>query len=162
MFTDINYNTKMGRIINYESAMDLIILKSMMNNYNSIIYSDDSFDLENKKAFIKSLLLNFPMTPIFYHRDKYNKFIVLDGNKRLDTIFKFLKNEFSVNFTGNELFFKNIDKTILRYIKIKFIDISIDSNNPEVKLNTLKNILYSFGKEEKDVNRIINFIKSKY
>jgi hypothetical protein len=74
-----------------------------------------------------------------------------------------LKNEFPIEFNDKNLFFKNVDKSILTNINIRFVDVGIDSDkkNPEVKINTLKNILYSFGKENEDVDRIINFIKSK-
>lgn len=163
MFSDIDYETKMGKIINNTEEMNLIKLKSMINSYNSVIYSDTFFDLENKKSYIQSLFLGFPSVPVFYHKDKHNKFIILDGNKRLDTIFCFLKNEFPINFNGKDLFFKNIDKSILTNIYIQFVNVGIESDkkNPEVKINTLKNILYSFGKKREDVDRIINFIKNK-
>jgi hypothetical protein len=77
--------------------------------------------------------------------------------------FVFLKNEFPIEFNDKNLFFKNVDKSILTNINIQFVDVGIDSDkkNPEVKINTLKNILYSFGKKREDVDRIINFIKNK-
>jgi hypothetical protein len=45
----------MGKIINNTEEKNLIKLKSMINNYNYVIYSDTFFDLENKNIVMKNI-----------------------------------------------------------------------------------------------------------
>lgn len=76
-----------------------------------------------QKNFIVDLLLRKPMTPfvIVEHSDdfQYDKKIikVIDGKQRILTIHKFLHNEFPIDYNGKTVYYKDFDKSAIRYLK---------------------------------------------
>lgn len=69
--------------------------------------------LEEKQAFIDTILHNYPV-PIFLlakykleNEDKYRKEII-DGLQRLNAIFSFIKNEFPIKWTDDNLYYFNV------------------------------------------------------
>jgi uncharacterized protein with ParB-like and HNH nuclease domain len=46
--------------------------------------------------FIESILLNFPIPPLYLNQNVKGELIVVDGRQRLTTLRKFLKNEFKL------------------------------------------------------------------
>jgi len=52
---------------------------------------------EQQCLFIESVLLNFPLPPLYINKDKYGKYIVVDGRQRLTTLRRFIKNDFRLS-----------------------------------------------------------------
>lgn len=46
--------------------------------------------------FIESILLNFPLPPLYINKDKDGNYIVVDGRQRITTLRRFLKDEFQL------------------------------------------------------------------
>ena len=49
-----------------------------------------------QSLFIESILLNFPLPPLYINKNKKGKYIVVDGRQRITTLRRFLKNEFQL------------------------------------------------------------------
>jgi len=69
---------------------DLILDPDFQRNY---VWGKD---IKKQSQFIESILLNFPLTPIFLNQDIYGKLIVVDGKQRITTLQRFLSNEFKL------------------------------------------------------------------
>lgn len=50
--------------------------------------------IDQQCLFIESILLNFPLPPLYINKDKNGKYMVVDGRQRVTTLRRFLKNEF--------------------------------------------------------------------
>jgi hypothetical protein len=50
------------------------------------------WDIEKKSRFIESLLMNIPVPPIFLYETDLNRYEVMDGQQRLNTILEFYDN----------------------------------------------------------------------
>ncbi len=50
--------------------------------------------IPQRSAFIESLLLNYPLPPLYLNQDRAGRYIVVDGLQRSSTVDRFLKNEF--------------------------------------------------------------------
>ena len=79
-----------------------------------------------KSKFIESIILNFPLPPIYLNETKESTYIVIDGLQRSSTIDKFYRNEFTL--TGLE--------ALPKYNGYKFCDLpeSIQSKFEDKKL----------------------------
>ena len=51
---------------------------------------------EQQCLFIESILLNFPLPPLYINKDKEGNYIVVDGRQRITTLRRFLKDEFKL------------------------------------------------------------------
>lgn len=75
-------------------------VRSWMERYPSrLVFSDESWQawgIRQKREFIETILLGLPVPPIYVRQNDYGILYVVDGNKRLDTILKFLLNRFSL------------------------------------------------------------------
>ena len=49
-----------------------------------------------QSLFIESILLNFPLPPLYINKNSKGKYIVVDGRQRITTLRRFLKNEFQL------------------------------------------------------------------
>ncbi len=91
---------------------------------------------EQKSRFIESILMNFPMPPLYVNENEDNKWIIIDGLQRTSTLVAFLNNEFFLKdlkalhqFNGK--FFKDLDSSQQSRIEDKKINIYIlQSNTP--------------------------------
>jgi len=54
------------------------------------------WSLQKKSQLIESFLMNIPIPPIFLFARAYNKYEVVDGRQRLDTIREYLNDEFGL------------------------------------------------------------------
>ncbi|WP_243349590.1 DUF262 domain-containing protein [Parabacteroides sp. FAFU027] len=52
---------------------------------------------EQQCLFIESILLNFPLPPLYINKDKNGKYMVVDGRQRITTLRRYLKNEFRLD-----------------------------------------------------------------
>ncbi|MDD4971049.1 MAG: DUF262 domain-containing protein [Paludibacter sp.] len=51
---------------------------------------------EQQCLFIESILLNFPLPPLYINKDKNGKYIVVDGRQRITTLWRFINNKFKL------------------------------------------------------------------
>ena len=56
--------------------------------------------LEQRSEFIESILLNYPLPPLYLNEDRQGRYIVVDGLQRTSSIFRFIQDEFAL--TGLE------------------------------------------------------------
>ncbi len=54
------------------------------------------WDTEKKSRFIESLLMNIPVPPIFLYENDLNRYEVMDGQQRLNTIIEFYENNLTL------------------------------------------------------------------
>jgi hypothetical protein len=54
------------------------------------------WDIEKKSRFIESLLMNIPVPPIFLYETDLNRYEVMDGQQRLNTIIEFYENNLAL------------------------------------------------------------------
>ncbi len=52
---------------------------------------------DQMSLFIESVILGFPLPPLYINKNKKGKYIVVDGRQRLTTLKKFLHNEFKLS-----------------------------------------------------------------
>lgn len=52
---------------------------------------------QQKSQFIESIILNFPLPPIYLNQNKDNKFIVIDGLQRTTALKEFFNDEFALS-----------------------------------------------------------------
>jgi len=77
------------------------------------------WDRKKRSQLIESILMNIPIPPLFLFENEYNKYEVMDGRQRLDTVVEFLENGFSLS--GLEFWtelngrrFKELSETLQR------------------------------------------------
>ena len=56
--------------------------------------------IEEKQQFINSILLDYPVPLFLLATNIAGKYEIIDGMQRLNSIFSFIKGEFSVDFQG--------------------------------------------------------------
>jgi hypothetical protein len=73
-------------------------LHKMYKNKNLVLIKDVfQWDILKKSELIESILIGFPL-PVFYiKQNTEGKYLVLDGNERLNSIFEYMENTFSLN-----------------------------------------------------------------
>lgn len=104
------------------------------------------WDLEKKKNYILSILKNLPTGTIYINsfniyseikKEEYKNHdevslveelseindLVYDGKQRLSAILSFLKNEFSININGTEVYYKNIKKIFFLKLSTYNVDV---------------------------------------
>ena len=54
------------------------------------------WDDKKRSLLIESILMNIPIPPLFLFENDYNRYEVMDGRQRLDTVMAFLDNGFSL------------------------------------------------------------------
>ena len=52
---------------------------------------------EQQSLFIESVILNFPLPPLYINKDIKGMYIIVDGRQRITTLRRFLKNEFRLS-----------------------------------------------------------------
>ncbi|WP_289054314.1 DUF262 domain-containing protein [Carboxylicivirga marina] len=74
----------------------LQLAEFIMSNKLSLEYKN-SWDTKNKSISIESILLDLTMTPLYIDASQPFKWYMLDGHKRLKTLYSFINNEFSLD-----------------------------------------------------------------
>ena len=103
------------------------------------------FSLEEKKQFIMDIFNNYPIGEIILtasiNEDTGRiKYKVLNGNKRLNAIFEFCKNEFSIEGIGEDLIFSDLTKNHKNMVKFFLqykIPVEIIYNETEEELKKI-------------------------
>ena len=104
---------------------------------------------DNKKAslLIESVLLEVPIPIIYLTEEADGKLTVIDGQQRLQSLFRFLNNEFKLTGLSvlshlNGKYFKDLDKNLQRQIKnstLRVIEIQKESH-PDVKFEIFERL----------------------
>ena len=78
-------------------------LKRKYDKKPSLVILDSDFQREGvwstqqKRELIESILMGLPLPIFYFNQDKSGRLIVIDGRQRLNAIFSFLNNEFSLD-----------------------------------------------------------------
>lgn len=82
--------------------------------------------------FIESIILNFPIPPLYLNQNVKGELIVVDGRQRLTTLRKFLKNEFRLEGLN-----------VLKYLNGKnFEDLGVLGNGFQAKIENKKMLVF--------------------
>ncbi|MGM0259360.1 HNH endonuclease family protein [Enterococcus sp. AZ102] len=81
----------------------LTIQPEYQRNY---IYADGKKDV----ACIDSLLKGYPLGLIYFNKVDEDKFEVLDGQQRITSVGRFVKNKFAIDVNGNKHYFSGLSK----------------------------------------------------
>ncbi len=57
---------------------------------------NEVWDHKKKSRFIESVLLNYPLPPLYLNQQKDGIFLVVDGLQRTSSIYRFIKNEYEL------------------------------------------------------------------
>ena len=109
--------------LDIQTSMEVITISKLIKNIEDGKWNTDpvyqrgyKWSPRNKQELITSLLKGIPL-PLFYLRNKGDKFEVLDGKQRSLTIYNFIQNKFAYNPGGGQLiFFRNLSKDEQREI----------------------------------------------
>ena len=96
------YNELEGKGL-YGLAGQLTIQPEYQRNY---IYADGKKDV----AVIESVLKGYPLGLIYFNKKEDGKLEVLDGQQRITSLGRFLKNKFAVKINGLEQIFDGLDE----------------------------------------------------
>ena len=96
------YNEFEGKGL-YGLAGQLTIQPEYQRNY---IYADGKKDV----AVIESVLKGYPLGLIYFNKVDEGRLEVLDGQQRITSLGRFLKNKFAVKINGMEQIFDGLDK----------------------------------------------------
>lgn len=78
-------------------------LKRKYDKKPSLVILDSDFQRENvwapqqQRELIESILMGLPLPIFYFNQDKSGRLIVIDGRQRLNAIFSFMNNEFSLD-----------------------------------------------------------------
>ncbi len=129
-------------------------------------YGED-WTLEQKQAFVQSMLMGFPVPIFILVEDAYGQYKVVDGIKRFKALLGYLNNEFAVSYSGGEPeFYEHLDRSKRRRIdeaslqvSIHFIPEPLDAIAFEKRLHADFEIL---AKKVVIVERTLSFSNDKY
>ncbi|MBN9645571.1 DUF262 domain-containing protein [Terrisporobacter glycolicus] len=155
---DININDLLNTKISYKTkAMDIESILNALKRGDYVLpkyqrkYVWEKFDASN---LVLSLIKNIPIPPIYLYFD-YNtgKYVVLDGQQRITTLFMYYNNIFYKSKNGR--------------IKIDFKDISYELEKIEYYTNKIHNPIESLSnkdikKNEDEIKKIYKNIEKKY
>ena len=96
------YNELEGKGL-YGLAGKLTIQPEYQRNY---IYADSKRDV----AVIESVLKGYPLGLFYFNKLDENKYEVLDGQQRITSLGRFVKNKFAVKINGLEQIFDGLNK----------------------------------------------------
>jgi hypothetical protein len=66
------------------------------------------WDTKRRSEFIESILLNYPLPPLYFNQDKNGRYIVVDGLQRSSSIYRFIKDEYALTGLGRLRWLDNI------------------------------------------------------
>jgi len=126
-------NTYNGTIVHTESKeLSLSQLKEMYDA-NDIITDPDYqrryiYDVKRASSLIESVLIGIPIPIIYLCEEEENVYSVIDGQQRISSFVKFLKNEYPLSALSrltklNGKYFKNLDKKIQRKLNVSCLKI---------------------------------------
>lgn len=100
--TDEKYARSQLRVIRENKDWQLQYIKLSLDPASPLInihpeyQRRDRWDISKRSRLIESLLMNIPIPPIFLYETDYNEYEVVDGRQRLETVRRFLADEFEL------------------------------------------------------------------
>ena len=99
--TESYFNSITRRVIYQTNNYTLEQLRDMISSHNFIDLQPEyqrrlRWDMKQKTKLIESFLLNMPIPPLYFYEVEYNKFEVMDGQQRLNSLREFYENEFNL------------------------------------------------------------------
>lgn len=145
-----NYN---GIIVHTESKELTLKLLKEMYDANDIITDPDYqrryiYDAKRSSSLVESILIGIPIPVIYLCEEEENVYSVIDGQQRITSFVKYLKNEFPLTGLNkltelNGKYFKNLDKEIQRkltYSSLKAICLDKDSQDLKYEIFSRLNL----------------------
>lgn len=128
-----DFNTK--TIVNFIES-DAFVIPSFQRNY--------VWDIKQASKFIESIIMGLPIPQIFLYERKTNKFLVIDGQQRLMSLYYFVNGRFPkknkvgklriMSDKGDELKTAIKDNDCFTDFKLKFLKSEKDESNRLDKL----------------------------
>ena len=120
------YNELEGKGL-YGLSGKLTIQPEYQRNY---IYADGKRDV----AVIESVLKGYPLGLIYFNRGEDGQLEVLDGQQRITSLGRFLKNKFAVKINGLEQIFDGLNEGLQQKIlNTKLLVYICEGEEPEIK-----------------------------
>jgi len=78
---------------------------------------NEVWDMTRRSTFIESILLNYPLPPLYLNQNREGHYLVVDGLQRSSSVYRFVKNEFKLSGLErltwlNGLDFKGLDPAL--------------------------------------------------
>lgn len=129
-------------------------------------YGED-WTVEQKQAFVQSMLLGFPVPMFIFVELENNSYKVVDGIKRLRALRGYLSNDFAVSCSGDEpLFFQNLDSRQIRHIRQTELKVSVHEFPSPLDAIAFEKRLHAdfeiLAKKVVVVERTLSFSSDKY
>jgi Protein of unknown function DUF262 len=112
--------------------------------------------LKQRSEFIESILLNYPLPPLYLNQDREGRYIVVDGLQRSSSIYRFCKNEFALKELGrltwlNGLTFSDLHPVLQSRIEDRKLLCYV--LRPSVPLNVVYDIFARINRGGTPLNR---------
>lgn len=114
------------------------------------------WDQTRRSEFIESILLNYPLPPLYFNQDRKGRYIVVDGLQRTSTVYRFVKNQFAL--TGlkklswlNGKRFSDLDPPMQARIEDRKLNCNV--LKPSVKLDDVYDIFARINRGGMPLNR---------
>ncbi|GAB2690970.1 hypothetical protein GCM10027018_08320 [Paenibacillus thermoaerophilus] len=141
-------------IVVHTQQMDLTLSQLReMSDANDIITNPDYqrkyvYDDPRASKLVESILIGIPIPVIYLCEEKENEFSVIDGQQRITSFVRFLKNEFALVGLNklpkmNNLYFRDLNKTLQRRLNsksLKVICLSKDSQDLKYEIFSRLNL----------------------
>ncbi|AIU66472.1 hypothetical protein JV59_29275 [Vibrio coralliilyticus] len=129
-------------------------------------YGED-WTVEQKQAFVQSMLLGFPVSMFIFVEHENNNYKVVDGAKRLRALRGYFNNDFAVSFSGDEpLFFQYLDRRQTRHIRETELKVSVNEFPDPLDAIAFEKRLHAdfeiLAKKVVVVERTLSFSSDKY
>lgn len=113
----------------------------------------------NKKQmsqFVESVILNFPLPPLYINQDINGNYIVVDGRQRITTLHQFINDEFKLQDLEalrslNGKTFSELDETFQSKIEDKKLNLYLIK--PSVPIEVVYDIFYRINTKGTSLNR---------
>lgn len=98
--TSYPYDPRTSNIDIKEDPLSVFELIRRLNQQRLIINPEFQrnlvWDIKKKSRFVESIILDFPIPPLFFNQQIDGKYVVVDGLQRITTLQQFLNNEFKL------------------------------------------------------------------
>lgn len=117
---------------------------------------NEAWKPKQRSEFIESILLNYPLPPLFFNQDKKGRYIVVDGQQRSSSVYRFVKNEYAL--TGlerlgwlNNQKFKDLDPVLQARIEDRKLNCYV--LKPSVPMSVVYDIFARINRSGMSLNR---------
>lgn len=130
------------------TLQDYITTEVIDYRYRLVNIKDNSWDLKRQSELIQSILLRLSIGEFWFYnwRDKY--LICIDGNKRLETLYSYIRDGFSLDgltltekangLKFNELALVYRRRIVESTMQVNYIDVGADKNDRDELIRILR------------------------